>query len=100
MEGNYELDKIAIVSNVLCSYLGVDSKELNKTLKKKENKYLYLLLLKNYKCLDKDKLKDILEIITEKSIKNNINKAEEKFLVNKNFRETYVEIEKDLNKII
>ena len=74
MEGNYELDKIAIVSNVLCSYLGVDSKELNKTLKKKENKYLYLLLLKNYKCLDKDKLKDILEIITEKSIKNNIQK--------------------------
>lgn len=100
MENNYELDKIAIVSNVLCAYLGVDSKELNKTLKKKENKYLYLLLLKNYKCLDKDKLKDILEIITEKSIKNNINKAEEKFLVNKSFRETYVEIEKGLNKII
>lgn len=100
MEGNYELDKITIVSNVLCAHLGVDSKDLNKTLKKKENKYLYLLLLKNYKCLDKDKLRDILEIITEKSIKNNINKAEEKFLVNKNFRETYVEIEKGLNKII
>ena len=100
MGSNYELDKIIIVSNVLCAYLGVDSKDLNKTLKKKENKYLYLLLLKNYKCLDKDKLKDILEIITEKSIKNNINKAEEKFLINKNFRETYVEIERGLNKII
>ncbi|WP_300382592.1 hypothetical protein [Clostridium sp.] len=100
MENNYELDKITIVSNVMCAHLGVDSKELNKTLKKKENKYLYLLLLKNYKCLNKERLKDILDIINEKSISININKAEEKFLVNKNFRETYVEIEKGLNKII
>lgn len=100
MENNYELDKIKIVSNVLCAYLGIDSKDLNKTLKKKENKYLYLLLLKNYKCLNTDNLKEILEIITEKSIKNNINRAEEKFLINKSFRETYVEIEKGLNKII
>ena len=36
MEINYELDKITIVSNVLCDHLGVDSKDLNKTLKKKE----------------------------------------------------------------
>lgn len=94
------LDKTAIVINVLCTHLGIDVSDINKKLKKRENKYMFLLLLKNYKCLDKEKVKEMLEIISDKSISYNINKAQEKILVNKEFREMYFKIEEGLNKII
>ena len=86
--------------NVLAAYLGIELKEMNEKLKKKENKYLFLLLLKNYKCLQKDKVKEVLDIINDKSINYNINKAQEKFLINKEFREMYFEIQEGINKII
>jgi len=95
-----KLDKITIVMNVLASYLGIEVKEMNEKLRKKENKYIFLLLLKKYKCLQKDKIKEVLDIISDKSIKYNMDKAEEKFLVNKEFREMYFEIQEGLNKII
>lgn len=100
MSCNDRLDKVTIVINVLASYLGIEIKEIDEILKKKENKYMFLLLLKNYKCLQKDKVKEILNIINDKSIKYNIDKAEEKFLVNKEFREMYFEIQEGINKII
>ncbi|MGG7059932.1 hypothetical protein ACQPUY_13205 [Clostridium nigeriense] len=100
MSYDNKLDKITIVMNVLASYLGIEVKEMNEKLRKKENKYIFLLLLKNYKCLQKDKIKEVLDIISDKSIKYNMDKAEEKFLVNKEFREMYFEIQEGLNKII
>ena len=100
MNCNDKLDKVTIVMNVLASYLGIEVKEINEIFKKKENKYIFLLLLKNYKCLQKDKVKEILNIINDKSIKYNVDKAEEKFLINKEFREMYFEIQEGINKII
>lgn len=100
MSYDNKLDKVTIVMNVLAAYLGIEVREMKEKLKKKENKYIFLLLLKNYKCLQKDKVKEVLEIISDKSIKYNVDKAEEKFLVNKEFREMYFEIEEGLNKII
>lgn len=99
---NYDgqLDRVSIVMNVLASYLGIELKEMEEKLKKKENKYIFLLLLKNYKCLQKDKVKEILNIINDKSFKYNMDKAQEKFLVNKEFREMYFEIQQGINKII
>lgn len=98
--GYNSLDKVTIVMNVLASYLNVDMSEMSNELRKKENKYIFLLLLKNYKCLQKDKIKEVLSIISDKSYKNNIDKAQEKFLINKGFRERYLEIQEGLNKII
>jgi len=86
--------------NVLAAYLGIETKEMGEKLKKKENRYIFLLLLKNYKCLQKDKVKEILNIINDKSIKYNMDKAQEKFLINKEFREMYFEIQEGINKII
>lgn len=100
MSYNDKLDKATIVMNVLAAYLGIEAKEMNDKLKKKENKYIFLLLLKNYKCLQKDKVKEILNIISDRSIKYNMDKAQEKFLVNKEFREMYFEIQDGINKII
>lgn len=95
-----ELDKTTIIINVLTANFGADDMKVNKRLKNKENKYMLLLLLKNYKCLDKDKVKEVLEIISDKSINYNLNKAEEKLLINKAFREMYFELEEKLNEII
>lgn len=94
------LDKVSIIINILAVYLGVEVKEINNKLKKKENKYLLLLLLERYNCLNGENVKDLLEIISDKSMKYNIGKAQEKFLVNKRFREMYLEIQEGLNKII
>lgn len=94
------LDKVSIIINILAVYLGVEVKEINNKLKKKENKYLLLLLLERYNCLNGENVKGLLEIISDKSMKYNIGKAQEKFLVNKKFREMYLEIQEGLNKII
>lgn len=100
MSSNNKIDRVAIVMNVLASYLDIEVDEISEKLRKKENKYIFLLLLKNHKCLQKDKVKEILDIISDKSIKYNVDKAEEKFLVNKKFREMYFEIQEGLDKII
>ena len=94
------IDKVTIVMNVLAAYLEVDMSDMSRELRKRENKYIFILLLQNYKCLQKDKVKDVLRIISDKSYKNNIDKAQEKFLINKEFREKYFEIQEGLNKII
>ncbi|GAB6169207.1 hypothetical protein JCM1393_16670 [Clostridium carnis] len=94
------IDREIIIINVLCTYFKMNLKELDKFLKKKENKYLLLLLLKNYNCLDKEKIKARLDIVSDRSVNYNLNKAQEKLLINKKFREVYFEIEKGLDKII
>ncbi|VYU19750.1 hypothetical protein [Clostridium tertium] len=100
MNGIEGLDKVTIIMNVLAAYLGIEVKELNDKLKKKENKYLLLLLLKKYNCLNAGNVKCVLEIISDKSMKFNIDKAEEKFLINRDFREKYLEVQEGINKII
>lgn len=99
MNNEYKLNRIIIVTNVLCSHFNISSKDLKKILRKKENKYLYLLLLKKYNCLDKEKINKIIDIGSERSIKYNINKAEEKLLINKQFRDTYFMLEEGLERV-
>lgn len=100
LENIRKLDKTGIVISILCSYLGEDLKDLKNIIKKKENKYLLLLLLKNYKCLNREEIKLMFNINSEKSVNYNIKKAEEKFLINKDFRERYFKIEKYLEDVI
>ncbi|MBU5456030.1 hypothetical protein [Caproiciproducens sp. MSJ-32] len=99
MNNEYKLNRIIIVTNVLCSHFNISSKDLKKILRKKENKYLYLLLLKKYNCLDKEKINKIIDLGSERSIKYNINKAEEKLLINKQFRDTYFMLEEGLERV-
>ena len=54
---------------------------------------MLLLLMKNFNCINNRKIKDDLVEITDRSIKNNIKKAEEKILINKKFRDEYFELE-------
>lgn len=95
-----KINKEVIIINVLLSYLGIKNRDYNEILSKKENKYILLLLLKRYNCLNKKEIKEILQRISDRSLKSNIEKAEEKFLINKEFRKLYLEIEEHIDKII
>ena len=95
-----KINKESIIINVLLSYLGIENKNYNEILSKKENKYILILLLKRYNCLNKKEIKEILQRISDRSLKNNTEKAEEKFLINKEFRKLYLEIEDHIDKIM
>jgi hypothetical protein len=93
-------DKYSKIIDFICIYKNISRMELFKLLRNKESKYLLLLLLKEHKCID---IKRICEEFSNKNpvtIKNNFKKAEEKFYVNKEFREMYYEVEEMIKKII
>lgn len=65
----------------------------------KDCRYLFLLLLNKYGCLEKDKLVNELIFSSNKSINYNLKKAEERLLINRQFREDYSKLDKTI-KII
>ena len=81
------------ILDCLCNYYRITEYEYANELKEKDNRYLLLLLLKNCNCLDIKEVKKLLELRDSRSIINNINRAEEKLLMNKIFRENYFELE-------
>lgn len=94
----YSSDKYLKILRVIALYNNMDDENFIKLLKNRDNKYLLLLFLKNYKCMDKEKIKEIFNYKNTSSINYNVKKAEEKFLINKDFREKYFEIEENLLK--
>jgi hypothetical protein len=88
------------VMEFLCEYYEVTFEEVNDILKKKEEKYLILLILKKYRCLSKERLMEVFKVKNSRSVIYSLKKAEEKFLINKEFREKYFDIENKIKKII
>lgn len=100
MENVEGFDRSRIIISILCSYLEKDFKDFESIINEKDNKYLLLLLLKNHKCLNKERIKNMFNISSNNSISYSIRKAEERLLINKNFRENYFKIEKYIQKVI
>lgn len=100
METLNGFDRTKIIISILCGYLEKDFKDFESIINEKDNRYLLLLLLKNYKCLNREKIKIMFNISSNNSISYSIRKAEEKLLINKNFRENYFKIEKYVQKVI
>ena len=86
------------ILRALCEYYGIAEEKLIDLLEERENKYLLLLLLKNYSCLEKNNVKKILKVKSSKSINNNLKIAEEKLLINRQFREKYFEIQDNIDR--
>ncbi len=91
-------DKYLKILKLVAYYNNINDEDIIKLLKDKESKYLLLLLLKKYKCINNERMMEIFRYKSSRSINYNIKKAEEKFLVNKSFREKYFEIEESLLK--
>lgn len=83
---------------ILCKYYGVRCEEFKNCLKKRDNLYLTLLLMKNFKCLNDISVRENLGIINNRMLNNRVKKAEEKILINKNFRDEYFELEEQIKE--
>lgn len=92
------MDKYKRVINILIQYYGINSKEVCELLKKKENKYLLLLLLKEFRCLNKERIEEESVRLSHRSIIYNLKKAEEKLLINKGFRDDYFNLQEKIEK--
>ena len=91
-------DKYLKILESICNYYGLTRSDLLNILKDRDNKYLLLLLLKKYRCIDEKKIKDILDIKSNRIIKYNMKKVEEKLFINKEFIERFFAIEEGLLK--
>lgn len=85
------------ILQMICKYYDIEEKEFLDLLKSKENKYLLLLLLKNNNCLDINAIKELFNLKTSRTVNNNLKQAEEKLLINRNFREKYFDLENHIN---
>ena len=88
------------VMEILCEYYEVTFEEVDDILKKREDKYLILLILKKYRCFSIERVMEVFKVKNSRSVSYSLKKAEEKFLVNKEFREKYFEVENKIKKII
>ena len=91
-------EKYLKILEVICEYYGLDEENFIQLLKDRDNKYLLLLLLKKYRCMDEEKVRDVLNLKSKRSITYNVRKAEEKLLISKDFRDRFFEIEEGLLK--
>ena len=69
-------------------------------MKRRECKYLLLLLMRKFNCLDKGIIQEQLKLKSDRTINNNIEKAEEKLLMNKEFRDDFFYLEEKIEKNI
>lgn len=86
------------IIKALSLYYGISDEELIEVLKNKESKYILLLLLKKYKCVKDDEIMQVLNYKNKRSIAYNTKRAEEKLLINREFREKFFELEENLLK--
>lgn len=93
-------DNYMKVLKFLCEYYEVSFEELMNVMKNREDKYVLLLIMKKYRCLNREELKDVIMVNTIRSVNYSLKKAEEKFFINRDFREKYFEIESKIEKII
>ena len=91
--------KYVKILNNICNYYGIDEEKFMELLKNRDNKYILLLILKNNHCLEVEKIKEVLNLKTSKSISSSLRLAEEKLLINRFFREKYFELENNIEKI-
>ncbi|MGL4570287.1 MAG: hypothetical protein ACRCVJ_04415 [Clostridium sp.] len=96
----YDEEKYFQILSEICEDNDISREKLVEILKKKEQKYLLILFLKKYNCCTEDEIKELLKVKTRRSINYNYEKAEEKFLVNREFRNKYIQIEKKIDRII
>ena len=87
------INRYEIIVLILCKYYNKNYDDFKNKLNEKENLYIMLLLMKKFRCLNGDIIQENLGILNSRMLNYKIKKAEEKILINKNFREEYFELE-------
>lgn len=88
-------NKYEKIIEIICGIRGVEREELLVILEEEECRNLLFLMLKKYNCLDEEKIRDDFKI---ENIKLKSKVAEEKFFINKEFRDTYFEVVKEFER--
>jgi len=86
------------IIEAICYFKGVKRNESLKILRDREYKYILFLLLKKYKCKNVEDVYKDFKISSKRAVNCNLKKAEERFFINKEFREMYFEIQDMLDK--
>lgn len=86
------------IIELMCEYKGISRRELYKILKDKNCKYMLFLLLKKY-GIGYEFIKSDIPTCNKRIINYNCKRAEKMFLINKEFRDMYFEIEDEIEKI-
>lgn len=94
------MDQYLKIIGAICEIKEIPKDKLFKILKDRDSKFLLFLLLKKYRCEDVEKINEDFSINFKRAISYNLRKAEEKFFINKEFRELYFEVEKIIKKDI
>lgn len=94
----FRSDKYEKIIDIICSMKGIEKEDLYKILKDRECKYLLFLLLKKYNCDDMEKINRDFYINNKRVVNYNIRKAQEKFLINNEFRQVYFQVEKEIGE--
>ena len=87
---NIDYEKII---EAICYVKGIKRHESLKILKDRECKYILFLLLQKHKFEDAEIAYKKFLIFNKRSVNYGVKKAEERFFINKEFREMYFEIE-------
>lgn len=98
IRGVNKINKYENIIMILCQYYEISYYEFNKLLRKKEKAYLTVLLMKKFRCLNSEGVKEKLGIISNRSLHYKIKMAEKKILINKNFRDEYFELEEKIKE--
>lgn len=106
MEEGYTIMKINKMAqypkiiDAICEIKAIPKNKSFEILKDRDSKFIFILLLKKYRCENLQKINEDFSINIKRSISCNFKKAKEKFFINKEFREMYFEVEKIINKNI
>jgi hypothetical protein len=81
------------IIEAICEVKGIKTFEVLKVLKDRECKYILFLLFKKYRCGNVESAYKDFVISNKRAVNYGSKKAEERFFINKEFRETFFEIE-------
>lgn len=87
------------IIEAICEVKGIKSDDLLKIVKDRECKYVLFLLLKKYKCGDIESAYKDFVISSKRAASYGSKRAEERFFINKEFREMYLEIQNRIDKV-
>ncbi|MFL0250510.1 ribose-5-phosphate isomerase [Clostridium neuense] len=86
------------IIELMCEYKGINRRELYKLLKDKNCKYMLFLLLRKHR-IGYEFIKSDMPMFNKRTINYNCKRAEKMFLINKEFRDMYFELEDEIEKI-
>lgn len=93
----FDEDRMQRIIDILCLKNNLSKERFMQLCRDKEYRDLMILILKKHGC--ESGVENILDFKSKRSVKYNMNKAEERFFVNSDFRKKYFELEEEIENL-